>query len=93
MSQDSYSPTRQTWIGPASEVTRCLNEVHADLDAADKFCLDIPGGDMSFLNSDQELVVTDAMAYFSGGRKMSLYSLMLGRGHASEPKIVYGEGK
>ena len=79
------------WIGAAADVERALNQVHADLDEKRHFILDVPGGNMSFLHSAQEVMVTGVMAYFLQGKRMSLYMLILGEGTRSKPKIEFGE--
>jgi hypothetical protein len=90
MPQDIYTQ-QQVWIGPASEVERCLNEVHAETNGEGHFRLDVPSGSLSFLTSGSELMVTSDMVYYDAGRRMSLHSLMVGRGKASEPAIIFGE--
>ena len=60
------------WIGAAADVERALNQVHADLDEKRHFILDVPGGNIAFLHSAQEVMVTSAMAYLVKGTRMSL---------------------
>ena len=79
------------WIGAAADVEHALNQVHADLDENRHFVLDVPGGNIAFLHSAQEVMVTSAMAYFLEGKCMSLYMLILGGGARSKPQIEYGE--
>jgi hypothetical protein len=81
----------EVWIGAAADVERALNQVHADLDEKRHFILDVPGGNMAFLHSSQEVMVTSAMAYLMKGKCMSLYMLVLVEGTPSKPKIEYGE--
>jgi hypothetical protein len=79
------------WIGAAADVERALNQVHADLDENRHFILDVPGGNIAFLHSAQEVMVTGVMAYFLKGKCMSLYMLILVEGTRSKPQIEYGE--
>src|ERR1035437_1329079 len=79
------------WIGAAADVERTLNQVHADLDEKRHFILDVQGGNIAFLHSAQEVMVTGLMAYFLEGKCMSLYMLILGEGARSKPQIEYGE--
>ena len=81
----------EVWIGAAADVERALNKTHADLDEKRHFILDVPGGNMAFLHSAKEVMVTSAMAYFLEGKCMSLYMLILGEGTRSKPQIEYGE--
>lgn len=81
----------EVWIGAAADVERALNQVHADLDENRHFILDVPGGNMAFLHSAKEVMVTSAMSYLMNGKRMSLYMLMLGEGTRSKPKIEFGE--
>ena len=81
----------EVWIGAAADVERALNQVHADLDEKHHFILDVPGGNMAFLHSAQEVMVTSVMAYFLEGKCMSLYMLILVEGARSKPQIEYGE--
>ena len=79
------------WIGAAADVERALNKTHADLDEKRHFILEVPGGNIAFLHSSQEVMVTSAMAYFLNGKCMSLYMLILVEGTRIEPQIEYGE--
>jgi hypothetical protein len=79
------------WIGAAADVERALNQVHADLDENRHFILEVPGGNIAFLHSAQEVMVTSVMAYFLQGKRTSLYMLILGEGTRSKPQIEYGE--
>jgi ethanolamine utilization microcompartment shell protein EutL len=81
----------EVWIGAAADVERALNQVHADLDEECHFILDVPGGNMAFLHSAKEVMVTSAMAYLMNGKCMSLYMLMLGEAPSSKPEIKFGE--
>jgi hypothetical protein len=81
----------EVWIGAAADVERALNQVHADLDEKRHFILDVPGGNIAFLHSAQEVMVTSAMAYLMKGKRMSLYMLILGEETRSRPHIEYGE--
>jgi hypothetical protein len=79
------------WIGAAAYVERALNQGHADLDENRHFILDVPAGNIAFLHSAQEVMVTSAMAYLMNGKRMSLYMLMLGEAPSSKPEIKFGE--
>ena len=79
------------WIGAAADVERALNQVHADLDENRHFILEVPGGNIAFLHSAKEVMVTSAMAYLMKGKRMSLYMLMLGGAPSSTPEIKFGE--
>jgi ABC-type cobalt transport system substrate-binding protein len=79
------------WIGAAADVERALNHVHADLDENRHFILEVPSGNIAFLHSSQEVMVTGVMAYFLEGKCMSLYMLILVEGTRSKPKIEFGE--
>ena len=79
------------WIGAAADVESALNKTHADLDENRHFILEVPGGNMAFLHSSQEVMVTSAMAYLMKGKRMSLYMLMLGEAPSSTPEIKFGE--
>jgi hypothetical protein len=79
------------WIGAAADVERALNKGHADLDENRHFILDVPDGNMAFLHSSKEVMVTSAMAYLMKGKRMSLYMLMLGGAPSSKPEIKFGE--
>jgi hypothetical protein len=79
------------WIGAAADVGHALNRVHADLDENRHFILEVPGCNMAFLHSSQEVMVTSAMAYLMKGKRMSLYMLMLGGAPSSTPEIKFGE--
>ena len=81
----------EVWIGAAADVERALNQVHADLDEKRHFILDVPGGNMAFLHSAKQVMVTSAMAYLMKGKRMSLYMLVLVEGTRSKPQIEYGE--
>jgi hypothetical protein len=81
----------EVWIGAVADVERALNKTHADLDEKRHFILDVPGGNMAFLHSAKEVMVTSAMAYLMKGKRMSLYMLILGEGTRSKPQIEYGE--
>ena len=83
--------TVKVWIGADAGVERALNKTHADLDENRHFILEVPGGNMAFLHSAQEVMVTSAMAYLMKGKRMSLYMLILGDGTRSKPQIEYGE--
>ena len=81
----------EVWIGAAADVELALTHVHADLDEKRHFILEVPGGNMAFLHSAKDVMVTSAMAYFLRGKCMSLYMLILVEGTRSEPQIEYGE--
>jgi hypothetical protein len=81
----------EVWIGAAADVERALNKTHADLDEKRHFILDVPGGNMAFLHSAQEVMVTSVMAYFLRGKCMSLYMLILIKGTRNKPQIEYGQ--
>ena len=81
----------EVWIGAAADVEHALNQVHADLDENRHFVLDVPGGNIAFLHSAREVMVTGVMAYFLQGKRMSLYMLILVEGTHSKPKIECGE--
>jgi hypothetical protein len=79
------------WIGAAADVERALNKTHADLNENRHFILEVPDGNIAFLHSSQEVMVTSAMAYVVKGKRMSLYMLMLGEAPSSTPEIKFGE--
>ena len=81
----------KVWIGSVADVERALNQVHADLDKERVFILDVPCGNIAFLHSAKEVLVTSAMAYLMKGKRMSLYMLMFGRAPSSTPEIKFGE--
>ena len=82
--------SKRVWIGPASEVERILNSVHADLDDNRRFVLDIGTVNLAFLFSNKEVIITSDMSYFMQGARMSLHSLMCATSRI-QPKIEFGE--
>lgn len=83
---------KRVWIGPAAEIERCLNGIRADMENG-YFRLVLPGNDkvLSFLQNDEQLMVTSGMTFYLNGEPMSLYRLMASQGKASEPAIELGE--
>lgn len=85
----------QVWIGPSSEVERCLNGVGADLGENDLFLIDIPNdeydGAMVFLGSEVELMVTADMTFQKNGLPVPLISILQQSANHSQPIIEIGQ--